>query len=201
MVSNTAMYWGHVHILNDKLIIAVCVGVLFTMISAHTLEQIVTVCVYRWVSGWTPCLTTWNTSRATSSPVTLMPSWCPPTPQPWTPLTNSCPGRIPVWKVHHWDVKFKCETTTHSPYRLPYCSSVDLSCLCWSCWFSISMCEQFHPEWLQLCPLPGAGFSSDVWCRTLPQPPCSFQEDGGCSLPHQSNHRPEGAVLCLVGCR
>ena len=99
-----------------------CVGVMSihweVCVCVHALEQTVTVCVYRWVSGWTPCLTTWNTSHATSSPVTLTPSWCPPTPQLWTPLTSSCPGRI------------RCEIQTWNADSLQ-----TVSCLCW-----FSMC-------------------------------------------------------------
>lgn len=61
--------------------------------------------------------------------------------------------------------------------------------------------KQLHPEWLQLCPSPGTGLSADVWRWTLPCPPSSFQQNWECPLSHQSNHRREGAVLRVTGCR
>lgn len=60
---------------------------------------------------------------------------------------------------------------------------------------------QFCPEWLHLRPSLGAGFGSDVWCRAFPRSPTTLFENGGRSLPSQFNHRPEGAVLRLNGCR
>lgn len=139
----------------------------------------------RWVSGWEPCLTTWNTSHATSSPVISMPSWCQPTSQLWMLLTNLCQGRtdwrgeirssivkLLIWIFGRWHV---------------------LS------WFSLS--GQFRPEWLQLRASPGPGLSSDVWCRALPCPPSTFCQHWGRSLPCQSNNRREGAVLRVTVCR
>lgn len=137
--------------------------------------------VCRWVSGWEPCLTTWSTSRATWSPVTLMPSWCQPTPQLSTRLTNSCRGRTDPAE-HHGPVQSRLIRWSHT------CPILILS-------------AQFRPEWFHFRPSPGAGFSSDVWCRTLSCPPPAVYQHWGRPLPRQRHHRPEGAVLCLAGCR
>lgn len=82
----------------------------------------VTLCVCRWVSGWEPCLTTWNTSHAISSPLILMPSWCQPTSQLWTQLTNSCQGR-----TDSGDLRSAVQMWNYWFYGLTCCSQLKSS--------------------------------------------------------------------------
>ncbi len=89
VTSTVGIYWSRQRLLASS---SLWVATVLKLI----LEQIVTLCVCRWVSGWEPCLTTWNTSHATSSPLTLMPSWYQPTRQPWTRLINWCRGIMEI---------------------------------------------------------------------------------------------------------
>lgn len=61
--------------------------------------------------------------------------------------------------------------------------------------------KQLRPKRLQLCATPSAGLGADVQREPLPRPPPSVQQDPGRAVSHQSNHRGEGAVLRLIGCR
>lgn len=66
------------------------------------LAVILVVVVHRWVSGWPPCSTSWNTSLATSFPATLTPSWCQRTPRHWKQHSSSCPGGWRWFELLHF---------------------------------------------------------------------------------------------------